>query len=210
MLKIRLFTILLASLSFFFFNVKHIFAQGGVYRPRYHRMDLRSRYSHPASMPKHTIFAEAGGNGLYYSVNYDRITYRNMRKTRSYRVGFNYLPRNNYEDRIRKIRGYETSAIFALNRFQGRETHFFEWGVGYTFRWYQGTNIYKEWTNLNTNYHVMYHLLVPSIGYRRQDFGRTPFLRIAFNPIIMYNSTKGSIHFIPYIGFGVGKSFRVR
>ncbi len=180
----------------------------GVYRGgSKHKMDLRHRFSHPTDVPRHTIFVEGGGNGLYYSVNYDRITYRQMRKTRSYRIGFNYMPRSNYEDRIRKVQAYETSAIVALNWFRGRETHFFEWGMGYTLRWFQGQNIYKMSDIQKDTYQKFYHLAVPSIGYRRQDAGRTPFFRVALNPIVMFDQTKGSIHFLPFAGVGVGKSF---
>lgn len=182
-------------------------AQRGVYRNRPHRHDLRGRFTHPTDVPRHTIFLEGGGNGLFYSLNYDRVTFRQMLKARSYRIGLNYVPRSGYQDQFRQLKAHESAFIFALNWFRGRSTHFFEWGLGYTFRWFRGVTTYKSIHARSDSHHKFYHLLVPSVGYRRQAFGRTPFLRLAFNPIIMLDQTRSSIHFLPYAGVGIGKSF---
>ena len=77
-----------------------------------------------------TFFFELAGNGVVYSINYDRIFYKKQNFAASARVGFEYLP---------PIRGFTVIIIpVELNGMLGRTKHHFEFGLGHTYN----SNVY--------------------------------------------------------------------
>lgn len=157
-----------------------------------------NRYSPKKIKRVNTLFIEGGGNGVYGSVNYDRVF--NFRKfAASFRVGAGVFPAsNNQANYLYPIVPIEGNVLF------GKKNHFIEAGLGVSSMF-----VYKS---LGQDTPKFLFLGFARIGYRMQkDNGM--FLRIGFTPILMDfalnelgNSERG-FGFIPWGGIAIGESF---
>jgi hypothetical protein len=99
---------------------------------------------------RNTIFAEAGGNAIWYSVNYDRILFRNKHKI-SLRVGASFLRDDDSESSPRYFIPVE------LNFMKGKKNHI-EYGFGFMFN-------HNPSKSKTVNYYV---ITLKPLGYRLQ------------------------------------------
>lgn len=134
---------------------------------------------------KNTIYLEAGGNGLFGSVNYER----QLAKEPGFgvRVGVGFYTENAFYLTIPIGINY----LFKLNN----NNSFIEGGLGVTFARVNG--------NLSSNYYSRgdgFNSFIPSIGYRKQTAKNLMF-RFSLTPVI------NNYGFVPWAGVSFGKSF---
>jgi hypothetical protein len=123
------------------------------------KKNKRAKFS---QFSNNTVFFEGFGNGLYSSINYDRIFYRNNSMAASFRIGYSQ---------------YKTGALlpFELNFLgKSKSTPFYsEFGIGYTsLLWadYEMSTIFFR------------------IGFRYQQPKGGLFFRVAFLPLYQLNN----------------------
>jgi len=80
--------------------------------------------NYPVSIARNSVYLELGGNGLWYSVNYDKIFSLKEKVGFSGRIGFSYLQS---QDTISIIIPVTASYLF------GKKNNFFELGGGPLF-----------------------------------------------------------------------------
>ena len=139
---------------------------------------------------KNSTYLEIGGNGLWYSFNYDRILRRKDRTALSARVGFAYF--GNFSD---------TSTITApltISFLYGKNKNFLELGGGPT-------------TLYSFSEKITGIAAIGIIGFRHQPIKSKGLMyRIAFNPFIVeYSSDTGDWNsvIIPWGGISFGFVF---
>jgi hypothetical protein len=138
--------------------------------------------------PPHTIYAEIFGNGVFYTINYDRIIHAEKAHVYSFRVGFGYNSLNH--------------AIFSV------PVEFSSW-------WLISGNKYIETgigpTLYNEEGGQCLWLLFSRIGLRVQPWETGLFFRLGLTPYIpLFPETelKDSRHFFRmYGGISIGYSF---
>ena len=145
---------------------------------------------------KHSLFLEIGGNGVFYSINYDALFLLSTNFGFSVRAGFSIAP------------PFLTGSDWGLtipaefNVLLGKTKNFFEFGVGST--------LIRSFAGRNTEFP-----LVGRLGYRYQKTDGGLFFRIGINGILtkdysgVYNDliTK---RFIPWAGISIGLTFKNR
>lgn len=143
---------------------------------------------------KNAVFAEIGGKGIVYSLNFDRLFYQKNNLKLSARVGLGYIP----ETRV------YSSALFvpiSLNVMYGKKSNYVEISLGQTLRLYPSYNVqgvdYPSYTESP--------LTFIGLGYRYQkDQGGLFFTSTLLASFVQQeNTTK----FSPWLGLGIGKSF---
>lgn len=141
-------------------------------------------------IPKNSAYFELGGNGLYYSFNYERIFIQGDKMNYAIRGGLGYTPKF--------IHGND---IFVLpvefNIITGQNNSHFELGFGYTF-------VYQYW--IGDHYG---QLLLLRFGYRFQKKSKGLMYRLALTPFTDYfvypNWTDRFI--TPFAAASIGYSF---
>ncbi|OJJ19232.1 hypothetical protein BKI52_20690 [marine bacterium AO1-C] len=145
-----------------------------------------------------SFFLEGGGNGIYGSVNYDKVINYNAFAL-SLRIGAGVYPSDTQNDNnIYPIIPLE------INTLWGRKNHFIEGGLGVS-------TLFLYPINSQENFRYLF-LGFARIGYRLQkDNGM--FLRIAFTPVLFdlaANETSDAVRgfqFVPWAGISIGESF---
>jgi hypothetical protein len=137
-----------------------------------------------------SIYLELLGNGLLYSVNYDRMFNENF----GARIGVTYFPAltsffNTVED------------IFlmpvTLNTFIGGENNKLEMGVGIVYLQLTASTIFSE-----EKQNVSGAAETLTIGYRYQPRLGGFVFRVGFTPIFRFGKK-----FVPFGGISIGTSF---
>ncbi len=119
---------------------------------------------------KNSIFLEVGGNGIVYSINYDRLFDFSNKIKGSARIGVNYFENfNNNESRIFGI-PVEFSGLYSISK----NKHFLELGTGLT---YFNSKKFKESQNENV------FIFALRLGYRYQNPEGGLFLKAGFTPL---------------------------
>lgn len=145
-----------------------------------------------------SFFFEGGGNGIFGSVNYDRVV-NYPAFALSLRIGASIYPSENQDDHnIYPIIPLE------INTLWGRKTHFIEGGLGVSTLFLYPTTSQEKSRYLFLGF--------ARIGYRLQkDNGM--FLRIGFTPVLFdlavnepNNAVRG-FQFVPWAGISIGESF---
>ena len=149
-----------------------------------------------ANISKNTIYFEALGNGVLYSLNYDRIIFTKNLFQISGRIGFSYIPylKNNLES-FNDIFKYP----FEVNVLYGRKSHA-EIGLGYT-------PVFITYHENTFKIYDVYSYSGVRVGYRYQEPFGGFFFRIGFIPYInfpKYLKNSGPKY---YLGFGFGYTF---
>jgi hypothetical protein len=143
-----------------------------------------------ASGAGHALFAEAGGPGIVYSVNYD---YRPLRQASlrtgigCYRISFFGDPNSG------------CSIPVGVEYLHGRGRHLFEVGGG-SLAWIEPFQ--SKWRPIGWGLHL-------NAGYRYQPPGRGVFFRAAFTPIITLSHVGESnfrLDAFPWLGLSAGYS----
>lgn len=148
---------------------------------------------------KNTLFLELGGNGGYYSINYDRIVLDKQNWKLAGRIGaMIYREELNYLESNHQL----TSAVpLELSYLRGKGNHLLELGLGLT-------PVYQNYVNPEES-RVSEQLMLATgrIGYRYQrsegglffKAGFTPMLELGANPF----SKSGNTVF-PWAGLAIG------
>jgi hypothetical protein len=155
------------------------------------------------------FYAELGGAGLAYSFNYDFRFDKEDINSWGMRIGAGGWARNN-QGWNNSSEGLITMPIM-FNKLYGRETHFFEMGLGTTFIYYRdrwddwnggGTTIYKEFDFILPSGNTPAFMGVFNIGYRRVPVDGGFTFRANLTPIFNQNG------FWPlWVGVGFGYAF---
>jgi hypothetical protein len=135
---------------------------------------------------KNSIYLEAGGNGLFGSVNYERQLTKEPGLGARLGVGF-------YTEKA----FYLTIPVGINYLFElKREGSFIDAGLGVTFVRIDG-ELFGDSKNPNGDHFVNF---IPSIGYRRHT-ARNVMFRASLTPVFNEDA------FVPWIGLSIGKQF---
>ena len=157
---------------------------------------------------KNAIYLEALGNGVFYSVNYDRILFNQKQSAIGIRVGYSYVPLFNFSDgffgSVNQV-PVELNFIYTQKKLFEKLGIREELGIGATYQ--------RSVDNTNSDFPDMhkYCLGFLRIGIRYQRTNAGWFYRIAFTPNI-YSidddaNPNGAFYFFPYGGISFGRSF---
>ena len=120
--------------------------------------------AHPDSstvLKKNTVYAEVGGNGIVYSLNYERVFYLKNKPRFCGRIGIAVFPQPFPGDGVAVVCPGE------INLFWGGEHNFLEIGTGFTYNSVENA-----------------HLLIFRLGYRFQKPEGGFLFRIAATPVL--------------------------
>jgi hypothetical protein len=140
---------------------------------------------------RNAFYAELGGNGDVYSLNYDRIVYQKVMFKAGFRVGVSsnlfFLP-----DETGVYPVVPIEALGMIGRYQKN----FEFGLGYT----------RRFTN---NPEVLQNMYFSRIGFRYQPPRGGLVVRVAFTPFLSteINEKTPGPAIIPRFGLSIGHSF---
>ena len=146
-----------------------------------------------------TLFIEAGGNAVLYSLNYDRIILNNKLFKISCRGGVEYLPSFIFGS-VKSEFAFPVEVNFLF----GKDEKFIECGAGVAL----GYEIFNYLTDQPWGLAI-----TGRIGYRLQKqngfFFRAGFVPIMYKSIVDNgdNSLEVKYHVYPWVGVGVGKTF---
>jgi hypothetical protein len=141
---------------------------------------------------KNTLFVEAFGNGLLYSIGYDRLFF--PEKTTKLSLSIGVTPFIGQKQSTMKIDAWLSPQV---NCLIGKD-HNLEIGIGYTF-----LGFYIDYINRP-------HLIFYRIGYRYQKTDGGLFFRIGFTPYSFIDKAPGinlDNPFMPWGGIAIGWTF---
>jgi hypothetical protein len=153
-------------------------------------------------MQKNTFFLELGGNGMFYSLNYDRIFFERFTWKLSGRIGAMYLP--GLGDKNRHMIGLPIEVSY----LRGRNNHHLEIGLGFT-------SVYDTYPL--SRYQVKDLLLmgVAWIGYRHQKREGGMFYKVGFTPLLgtLYDlrteeKRENEFFSYPLVGLAIGYTLK--
>lgn len=139
-----------------------------------------------AGFKRNDIYLEAGGNGLFASVNYERQLTKEPGF--GFRIGVGFYTENAFFLTL----PVGINHLFKLNNNKS----FIDAGLGLTWTRIDG-KLFGDSRNLNGDNFVNF---LPSVGYRRHS-PKNLMWRISLTPIA------NKYGFVPWIGFSLGKRF---
>ncbi len=175
---------------------------------------------------KNTVYVEAFGSGLYYSINYDRIIIENEKSYGGLSIGIAALSSKDRTSVMLPL------SLYGLASLSANKSHFFEYGAGFSTL-HERDNKYiddRHGGRIKSAETVLF--FVPKIGYRYQQAKGGFFARITLSPLVQVfyhltakgeNWTDGSsyeysrtstfgkefnnYHIYPYGGVSIGWTF---
>ncbi len=145
---------------------------------------------------KNAVYLELLGQGLFYSVNYDRILLVGNKLALSGRVGLSYYPITSFFD------AHTIAIPIEFNLLVGNGLTYFEFGLGGTYM--QGL----DKPNFSKSFFASLRL-----GYRYQKDEGGLMFRIGFTPLLPiilddeYQLDTDYIPLLPSVGLSVGYTF---
>jgi hypothetical protein len=127
-------------------------------------------------MQKNTFFLELGGNGLFYSLNYDRILRERATWKLSGRIGGLYVPGLGEANR------HMIGLPLELSYLRGRNNHHLELGLGFTPMY--DTYPLRSLDGQADAAQDLALMGVGRIGYRNQKREGGLFYKIGFTPLL--------------------------
>jgi hypothetical protein len=118
------------------------------------------------TIKRNTFFAEAGGKGRYYSLNYERLFKPGRKLIFGWRAGFSILP-------------HDLSIPIAINAFTRGLQHHFEFSLGLT----PYIKDYKTFLHSNDLSDKQIYI-TPGLGYRYQKLNGGFFFTAGIDPLI--------------------------
>ncbi len=176
---------------------------GGFYLPGQAQQAITARQA---------VFLELGGNGVFLSVNYDRIVYQRSAFKVSLRAGFGLLRDAvySYSNTLAGQNYAKPLLPLEVNGMFGKRKGHLELGLGYTpyldkrndtYQDGQGSYVDNIRWRLNS-------LVFARLGYRYQKPEGGFFFRVAITPIVVDAGPGYTTQFFqPFAGLGVGMSF---
>ncbi len=142
---------------------------------------------------RNAIYLEAGGNGGYGSINYDRILRQNRRFKLSGHIGAGFTYKESF-DKATPLIPVEVDVLI------GEYKNFMELGLGYTAGWaYQRYQSAEATNGTRAQYALRKEFVTygfARLGYRYQPSQSGWLFRLGFTPIFL--KTGQSVH-----GFGL-------
>lgn len=139
-----------------------------------------------SSIKKNSVYLEAGGNGLFGSVNYERQL--TNKPGLGIRAGVGFYSENAFYLTLPVGLNY----LFPL----GKKQSFIDAGLGVTWSKVDG----KLFTDSKTSTVSSFVNFIPSIGYRKYNTSNLMW-RVSISPVI------NKYTFFPWAGISIGKSF---
>ena len=137
-----------------------------------------------------SVYFEAGGNGLYYSFNYEMIVKQTENINLAFRGGCGYMPESVADEHF-------IAVPFEFNIITGQNNSHFELGFGYTF-------VYQYKYDIGLG-----QMLVMRLGYRFQRKKQGLMYRIALTPysdlFVEHPWTDNYVNL--FVGGSIGYSF---
>jgi hypothetical protein len=139
-----------------------------------------------SSPKRNTVYVEAFGQGLYNSLNYDRLIHTDRKIVHSISAGITYLP-------LSYLEAYGVPVSY--NWVFGKSNHHLELGIGFAamFIKQKEINVTYGFENSDGTYSsvsfigeqtTMFNYITPKIGYRFQKASGGFFYRATLNPIL--------------------------
>jgi hypothetical protein len=150
---------------------------------------------------KNAFYFELAGNGIYYSLNYDRILYQKNSFKTSARIGVEVLP-----NKLQDFQDLRPAMPIEVNALVGKGKHHIETGLGltpyiddkYGFVDRDGNrHLAKQGKKITT-------MSLIRIGYRYQKTEGGLMFRAGFTPILFQGNNFDPV---PFAGVSIGKSF---
>ena len=158
----------------------------------------------PATAYKHSIYAEALGNAIVGSINYERlISDKKPGAVIAWRIGMLFMPFGSTGGNF----NYEILVPIEVTRFHGNKAIKLEYGAGATIYFSSATYSSIDGSFENEKQTAIAPVL--RIGGRYQMPGTPYFIRAGFTPLLISNDFWG-IPVVPYGGISVGYSFGSR
>ena len=148
---------------------------------------------------KNSIYAEIGGNGVLYSINYERLFKLSKLFNVTSRIGYGYTDNFNFNKLKTNSIPFEINGLFSLSK----EKHFIEIGSGVTYMYIEDQS--TESSNFGT---LIY---AARLGYRYQKPNGGIMYRIGITPLYDFysdqqNLVKSNTWFI-FGGISIGYNF---
>lgn len=137
--------------------------------------------------PKNNFYAEAGGNGLFGSLNYERQLSR--KPGFAVHAGFGFYT----EDHLYLTIPAGVDILFPLKK----QDRYIDWGMDMTWASNNGNFFGQNRLGSTVPHFVSF---IPSLGYRAH-MKNDLFWRFGFSPVI------NRYGFVPWAGFAFGKRF---
>jgi hypothetical protein len=160
---------------------------------------------------KNAVLFELGGNGLMFSLSYERMFYQKNDIRLCGRIGPGIFPSNLFNK-------FRTDILFfpfvEANLLVGRSTEFFETGLGFTYDGLSYNYHYHPGDGSHHDYQYHRNLFFYRLGYRYQ--GERGFMfRAAATPIFFFEPVltdgkvekNGKLKFYTWLGVTFGYSF---
>jgi len=151
---------------------------------------------------KNTFYLELVGNGVLYSLNYDRILVDQQNWQVSGRIGGMYIPGLDYNKRQMIGLPLEVSYL------RGRNKHYLEVGLGFT-------TTYGTYRLGESRIKDLALMGVARVGYRHQKREGGLFYKVGFTPVygVVYNSRSeyksvGDKFMSPLFGLAIGYTLK--
>lgn len=158
----------------------------------------------PEPVRRNTFFLELGGNGMFYSLNYDRILLNRESWKLAGRVGAMYVPPLGGGNR------QMVGGPVEISYLRGRGKHFLELGLG-------ATVVYDTYRVSSYRIRDLAMMAVARIGYRYQKPEGGFFYKVGFTPMLgtLYNEEypeRGPLLVEPFayplVGLGFGYTLK--
>lgn len=162
-------------------------------------MESNAQTENPTDYPKNSVYLEVGGNGVLYSINYDRLFQTPKMGKYAIRIGYGFSKNFNNNRLIINTFPFEITGLYSLKN----EKHFFEVGPGIT-------GFYRA--RYTTGDKLTLLLFTARIGYRYQKSDGGTLFRIGFTPLYDFYSfnPQNAIEYNTWLlsaGISVGHTF---
>ena len=165
-------------------------------------LSLMAQNSAEAFTAKNAAYVELAGNGIFYSLNYERIIHQKGVFKSAARVGFTAMPL--------KVGGdtYWSAALpLELIGLIGRNRHHLELGIGYTPYYYAVGKFEIGSSGEEFDRYRLTSLLPLRVGYRYQKPDGGFFFRIGYLPSMDFTPERTKLWVVTHGGISIGKSF---
>ena len=151
---------------------------------------------------KNAAYLELAGNGIFYSLNYERVIYQKGLFKSAARVGITALP-----SKIAAETFWSGALPLELVGFIGRSRHHFEFGVGYTPYLYAKSTISPIIAEEEFDAYRVASIVPFRLGYRYQKPEGGLFFRAGYLPALDFTPERINKLHLMHGGISIGKSF---
>ncbi|AHM61553.1 hypothetical protein D770_16495 [Flammeovirgaceae bacterium 311] len=153
---------------------------------------------------KNAVYLELGGNGVFYSLNYERMVYQKGMFKSAARIGFSTFPKKIETE----TKTYWNAALpLELLGLIGRSKHHLEFGVGYTPYYYADTKFEVGSRGFEFDRYRFTAIVPFRIGYRYQNPDGGFLFRVGYMPTMDFHPDRHQPWNLVYGGISIGKSF---